>query len=348
MSSKKLIYELLLVGDTGNVKRHQPDSLLELLRRHLPDTVDATVLFLGDNIYPHGLPAQGDKLRQDAEAVLNAHHKAVEDFKGQVAFISGNHDWNKGKRDGLSYVLRQEDYLNNLFGKEVYFPPKACPGPSLVFSNPHLALIAINTQWWVQKGEKPTGKKDGCLQDSEEAFFVQLKSLLQKHASKRLFVCGHYPIYSYSLHGGSYKLKHHLFPLTIYKKGAYLPMPVVGSLLPLYRKYYGAREDLSHPRFKQLRRRLKAIFREFPGLTYIAGHEHNLQFIEKYENNYVVSGAGSKATYVVRNGKYSRFAAKEKGFFKIKVYDDLSAKAEVLAVDEENADGHLLFDGWMR
>lgn len=347
MTTEKTCYEVLLIGDSGNVKRKQPDDVLELIKNHLPDSSEAMVMFLGDNIYPHGLPEKDDVLRDDAELVLKAHHQVLENFKGKTVFISGNHDWNKGKSNGLGYVLRQEVYLNQLFApQKVFFPEQGCPGPTVVFSNDFLAVIVINTQWWVQKGVRPIGKQCGCDQDNEEDFFIQLQSLLEKNKEKRVLVAGHYPIYSNSLHGGKYKIKHHLFPFTIYKKNAYLPLPFIGSLLPIYRKYFGAKEDLSHPRFRVLRKRLKAIFKNYPGLSYVAGHEHNLQFIEKYNNNFIVSGAASKSTYVM-DSKYSRFGMSAKGFFKLKFYQDKKVKVEVLIVDENNKDGELVYDGWM-
>lgn len=347
METQQPVYEIVLIGDSGNIKRNQPDEILELLKNHLPKNEQSAVIFLGDNVYPFGLPDVDHILRKDAETVLNAHYKAVESFKGKVIFISGNHDWNKGRSDGLTYVLRQEEYLNNLFKpQKVYFPENGCPGPKEIEINDSLVIIAINTQWWVQKGARPIGANFGCGQETEKDFFTQLEALLEKNKHKRILVIGHYPIYSNSLHGGKYKIKHHLFPFTLYKKNAYLPLPLVGSLLPIYRKFFGAREDLSHPRFKILRANLKAIFKKYPGLIYAAGHEHNLQFIEKNENNYIVSGAASKSTYVM-GSKYSRFGMSAKGFFKLKIYNNQKVKVEVLIVDEKNKDGELVYDGWV-
>jgi hypothetical protein len=343
----QLIYELLLIGDSGNVKRKQSDELLELMKAHLPDSKESAVIFLGDNVYPKGLPPENDDLRQDAETVIINHHKALAGYDGKVIFISGNHDWNKGKEDGIEYVLRQEQYINKLFNNnETFIPASGCPGPKEVIINDQLVIVAINTQWWVQKGFRPIGKHEGCDIEHEADFFSNLEEILERNKDKRILVIGHYPIYSNSLHGGKYSLKHHLFPFTLYKKRAYLPLPLVGSLLPLYRKFFGAREDLSHPRFKVLRKKLKEIFRKYPGLIYAAGHEHNLQFIEKYQNNYIVSGAASKATYVV-DSKHSRFGISAKGFFKLKFYNDLKVKAEVLIVDDNNVAGELIYEGWM-
>lgn len=347
MDKHQLIYEILLIGDSGNIKRNQPDELLGLMKNHLSTSIDSSVIFLGDNIYPKGLPAEDDLLRSDAELVLKKHQEALADYPGKVIFISGNHDWNKGKADGIEYVIRQEKYIRQLFKTDdVYIPENGCPGPREVAINDKLVIVAINTQWWVQKGFRPIGKHENCNIEHEEDFFVNLEEILERNKHKRILVIGHYPIYSNSLHGGKYKLKHHLFPLTLYKKKAFLPLPFVGSLLPLYRKYFGAREDLSHPRYKILRSKLKVIFRKYPGLIYAAGHEHNLQFIEKYQNNFIISGSGSKATYVL-DGKHSRFGISAKGFFKLKFYSDLKVKSEVLIVDEENKYGELVYEGWV-
>jgi predicted phosphodiesterase len=347
MSTQKLTYEVLLIGDSGNVKRNKPDELLELMKVHLPHDEASAVIFLGDNVYPKGFPSEDDPLRKDAETVLIKHHEALKDYKGKVIFISGNHDWNKGKEDGLAYFLRQQDFLKGLFKQDdIFVPENGCPGPKEFNVNDDLVIVAINTQWWIQKGNKPLGKIQGCNIENEEDFFIQLEEILHRNQSKRILVLGHYPIYSYSLHGGRFKLKHHLFPFTLYKKNVYLPLPLVGSLLPLYRKYFGAKEDLSHPRFKILRARLKQIFKKYPGLIYAAGHEHNLQFIEKYQNNYVISGAASKATYVL-DSKHSRFGISAKGFFKLKFYSNNKVKIEALIVDEKNTAGELIYDGWM-
>lgn len=345
---KEVVYEILLIGDSGNIRRNKPDDALELMKQHLPKSSNSCVIFLGDNVYPQGLPDTNHPLRKDAETVLDKHYEALKDYGGKVIFISGNHDWNKGKSDGIEYVLRQEKYIHHLFHQKALFIPEfGCPGPTVVNNlSDDVCIIAINTQWWVQKGFRPIGKHENCNIESEAQFFEKLKSDLEENKHKRIIVLGHYPVYSYSLHGGRYKLKHHLFPLTIYKKRALVPLPLVGSLLPMYRKYFGAREDLSHPRFKVLRKKLKAIFRQYPGLIYAAGHEHNLQHIEKYNNHYIVSGAASKATYVT-DSKYSKFAVSSKGFFKLKIHSDQKVKTEVLVIDENNIMGKLVYESWI-
>ncbi|MGB4773841.1 MAG: metallophosphoesterase [Daejeonella sp.] len=338
-------YEVFLIGDTGNIARHHPDRVLQMLNAHFDQSQNSAVVFLGDNVYPRGLPAKGNILRKDAEATLTAYQKALADYHGKVVFISGNHDWNKGRKDGYDYVLRQEKYLEKLFDKKnILLPSNGCPGPAEVDLTDEVTLILINTQWWLQDGFRPVGEKYGCRVSSEEEFFEHLVKVLDKNKHKRVIVAGHAPVYSYAIHGGRYKLGHHLFPFTIYHKKAYIPLPFIGSLLPLYRKFFGAKEDIAHPRYRRLRRRLKDIFKNYPGLIYAAGHEHNLQHIEKDNNHFIISGAGSKLKYVLTEGKNLLFGMKAKGFFKIRFESDGSAVLSCWILDADEPKGKLVYE----
>ena len=337
-------YEIFLIGDTGNVHRHGPDPVLETLRSHFDEEQHSAVIFLGDNIYPRGLPPKGNILRKDAENGLIAHKNALKDYHGKVLFVSGNHDWNKGRQDGYDYVIRQEKYLEKLFGKNVMFPSNGCPGPTEINVNPNLTILLINTQWWLQPGFRPIGKDCGCRVDSEEDFFNQLTSILENNKGKRIVIAGHAPVYSYAIHGGRYKLRHHLFPLTIYHRRAFVPLPVIGSLLPIYRKYFGAKEDIAHPRYRHLRKRLIEIFKSHPGIIYASGHEHNLQHISKDHNHYIVSGAGSKLKYVLREGKNLKFGMKAKGFFKLHFEKNGTVILSTWVVDADSDKGRMVYE----
>ncbi len=337
-------YEVFLIGDTGSILRHKPDPVLETLKAHLHEDQNSAVVFLGDNVYPRGLPPKGNLLRKDAEATLSAYKKGLIDYHGKVVFISGNHDWNKGRKDGYEYVLRQEKYLEKLFDKNVFLPSNGCPGPSEININDQLTLVLINTQWWLQSGFRPIGKECGCRVSSEEDFYEHLIKILDQNKHKRVIVAGHAPVYSYAIHGGKYQMSHHLFPFTIYHKKAYVPLPIIGSLLPLYRKFFGAKEDITHPRYRRLRKRLKEIFKNYPGLIYAAGHEHNLQYIKKDDNHFIISGAGSKLKYVLKKGKNLKFGMKAKGFFKIRFESDGSAYASVWVVDPHESKGKLVYE----
>ncbi|WP_026898489.1 metallophosphoesterase [Daejeonella oryzae] len=337
-------YEIFLIGDTGSISRNKPDQVLEMLKAHCDVNQESAIVFLGDNIYPRGLPAKDHLLRKEAEDTLNAHKNALKDYHGKVLFISGNHDWNKGRADGYEYVLRQQKYLDKLFGTQVMFPSNGCPGPSEINVNDNITIVLINTQWWLQSGYRPIGKECGCRVNSEEDFFIHLRKVLDKNKGKQIIVAGHAPVYSYAIHGGRYKFSHHLFPMTIYHRKAYVPLPLIGSLLPLYRKYFGAKEDIAHPRYRHLRKKLKEVFKEYPGLIYAAGHEHNLQHISKDHNHFIISGAGSKLKYVLKGGKNLRFGMKAKGFFKIRFESDGSVVSSAWILDPGHNKGKMVYE----
>jgi hypothetical protein len=329
MQEKKCV-DIILIGDAGAPCLDRKDPVLGMLASHLPKE-DGAVIFLGDNIYPRGLPPEKHPLRKISEKRLCAQLEVVKNFKGKLIMVSGNHDWNIGRKNGFEYVLRQEEYIRNYFGRDVLLPKGGCPGPLEVNVNDQLTIIVINTQWWVQVGVRPAGEAYGCSINSEEDFFWELYKMLDRNKDKRVIVAGHLPVYSYGAHGGRYKLKHHIFPLTMFRKRWFVPLPGLGSVVALYRRFIGIKEDLAHPRYRRFRVQLRNVLRHFPGTMYAAGHEHNLQHICRNSNHYIVSGSGSKVQFL-RPGKYAMFGAARKGFFKIKVYEDLSVKIEAWEV----------------
>jgi hypothetical protein len=317
-----LQHSVCLVGDTGNITDAQHDPVINLLKQWLTQTQErGTIIFLGDNIYPIGLPPEGHKTRAIAERRLKIQLDLVKDYPGRVYFISGNHDWNKGRENGLEYVLRQEAYIKAYLNRpDCYLPSGGCPGPIAIPLTENLVVIFINTQWWVQKGIRPVGATYNCTANSEADFFAQLEVLLQQHSTKQIIIAAHHPLYSNAMHGGKFTMKQHLFPLTAAHKRFYVPLPVAGSIYPVYRKLYGPEEDMSHPRYRRLRRKLLQIFHRHRNILYAAGHDHNLQYFNIKNNHYLVSGSGSKTAYVQSGGK-SSFVHEHKGFFTIDYFN---------------------------
>ena len=321
--ASKPIFSVALIGDTGNVACDGSDPILNLLQNWIKTAgANSRVIFLGDNIYPKGIPPATDRHRESAEKKMLTQLQLFKNYPGKVTFLSGNHDWNKGRENGYSYVLRQEEFVRSIIpDEEIYLPCKGCPGPVSIDIAPGLLLIILNTQWWVQKGIRPIGESYGCKQKNSEEILADLVKILRHNQDKRILVAAHHPLYSNSVHGGKFTLKQHLFPLTAAHKKFYIPMPGFGSLYPVYRKFIGAEEDMSHPRYKRLRKKLLRIFKEYHNIIYAAGHDHNLQYFHMRGNHYIVSGAGSKTTFVKKGGK-ATFTHEAKGFFVIDYYEE--------------------------
>lgn len=330
-------YTILLVGDAGAPLLNGKDPVLNIISREIEDSgPNHATIFLGDNIYPRGLPPLHHKLRTISEQRLKAQMNLFDKYVGNVFFISGNHDWNKGKSNGYAYLQRQEKYIKHYMQRgNVYLPENGCPGPTPVLLTDGLLVIFINTQWWIQRGLRPIGKQYGCAAKNEDHFFKLLDELLMENKDKRILIAAHHPLFSNALHGGRFTTKHHIFPLTAVHKKLYLPLPVAGSLYPLYRKMFGAYEDMSHPRYKRMRKRLLQIIKKYDNIIYSAGHDHNLQYFSKSTNHFIVSGSASKVSYV-KKGRRASFTHAHKGLFKLEFMDNGDVWMQVLEPDANN------------
>ncbi|MDU0370175.1 metallophosphoesterase [Hymenobacter endophyticus] len=306
------LHRVALLGDPGAVATSGSDPVLNVLASWQAQTGPAgTIIILGDNIYPVGMPAPDHAKRPQAEARFDALLGALNQFQGQVVLLGGNHDWNKGRPDGWEYLQRQEAYVKQHLPTAHFLPVNGAPGPVTLQLAAGVLLVVINTQWWVQRGPKPVA-------DAKEPF-RQLRSILEANRHQRVLVAGHHPLYSNALHGGKFTAKQHVFPLTTVHKQAYVPLPLIGSLLPLYRKLVGAAEDMAHPRYRKMRRRLLRVLHDFPDVVYAAGHDHNLQYFQRHGGHYLVSGSGSKTAFVQKGGQAS-FVHEHTGFFSLDFY----------------------------
>ncbi|MCC2544928.1 metallophosphoesterase [Hymenobacter sp. BT175] len=320
--STLLKHRVAMVGDLGAVSTDGRDPVLGLLKNWLQESgAEATVVVLGDNVYPVGLPAEQSPGRATAERRLQAQLDLLRAYPARAIFLSGNHDWNKGRRNGYEFLLRQEAYVREQLPTAHYLPPGGYPGPVSVQLAEGLLLVVLNTQWWVQNGPRPYGQAaDGTPADAKTPF-RELHTLLAANSHQQILIAGHHPLYSNAVHGGKFTAKQHVFPLTAVHKKAYVPLPLLGSLFPVYRMLLGAAEDMAHPPYRQMRRCLLRVLRQFPGIIYAAGHDHNLQYFQRRGGHYLVSGAGSKTSFVQAGGR-ATFVHEHKGFFSLDYYEN--------------------------
>ena len=134
---------LFLIGDAGS-KAYDGEPVLKDLARQSDSlrAVKQYVVFLGDNVYPRGVPPLGSPTRDDAERKIRAQVVAIRRGKAQGLLIPGNHDWDRQGRDGWNSIRRMDTLVAKFGGKDVRFLPKGgCPGPEVVDLGTHLRLI---------------------------------------------------------------------------------------------------------------------------------------------------------------------------------------------------------------
>ncbi|NML19661.1 BamA/TamA family outer membrane protein [Pseudoflavitalea sp. G-6-1-2] len=308
-----LAYRIILVGDAGKqVNGRHPE--LELMKQRLDlNNGHTTVLFLGDNVYQNGLVDEGAANYPEKKRILDDQINSVKDTKAEAWFVPGNHDWNKGKRDGLQQILRQGRYVESLQLPNVHFAPlDGCPGPVEVALNDQITLLIIDSQWWFQREGRP-GKTSGCDCKTDEELTLAIKDALYRNRNKLVIFAAHHPFRTHGEHGGYYTFKHHLFPLTEVNKSLYIPLPVIGSIYPLGRSWFGNIQDMPHAVYKSYIRSLDTLLNKHPYAIRVGGHEHTLQYMAENGQQHIVSGAGSKQSQV-KYGKDTRYANEGPGF----------------------------------
>jgi len=319
---------LYLVGDAGAPSPGDP--VLKALAAQIAagDPGRSVVAFLGDNIYPAGLPPEGAPGRKEAERRLDAQIDLVRNAGASAVFVAGNHDWGAWGVAGWDAVKRQGRRIATRGGKALaMLPPDGCPGPAVRDVDSRLRLIALDTQWWLHAYAKPTHPSSACPEDSEAEVVAALRAAIDSAGERRVVVVGHHPLASGGIHGGNFGWRDHIFPLRAKRSWLWIPLPGIGSAYPIARRRGVTDQDLSGALNIKMREAIGGVFKTSTPLAYAAGHEHNLQVIQRKGAEYLlVSGTGffghTSRTAPDENTLFARVAS---GFMRL----DFSVTGEV-------------------
>lgn len=322
-----------LIGDAGNAKMNENLTHFNLLKQELSKaTTNSTVLFLGDNLYEKGMPKKSDPERSLAEHRLDVQIDLVKNFKGDAIFIPGNHDY---YNNGIQGLQRQAAYITkHLKDKNSFLPKNGCPITMLDISE-DIALIIIDSQWYLENWDKNPTMNNDCEIKTREQFFYEYERLIKKNTLKTTLVAIHHPMFSYGSHAGHYSLKAQLYPT-----GGSVPLPVIGSVINVLRKTSGlSPQDMINPFYQDLRKRILTISKKQENIIFVSGHEHNLQYILNDKIPQIISGSGSKATpaRVLEGSKfsygglgYAKFVKYKNGTSWVYYYTEINGTKELL------------------
>ena len=329
-----LLYTVYLIGDAGEADFSKP-AALTVLEGHLEKAgPNSMVVFLGDNIYNDGLPESSSDERSGAEQKINAQLDILNAFQGKIVFVPGNHDWDHWRPAGLEAIKREESYIEHYLDRgNTFLPDKGCPGPAVTNLTDNLVFIAIDTQWWLHKWDKVNVANEACTAIDDDSFIKELDKVLEANKSKQVIVGAHHPIITNGNHGGRFTIEDHLFPLTAKYHNLYIPMPILGSIYPMSRKFSRHIQDLTHPRYRLLIKQLSDVFSKYDNLIFAAGHDHNLQYFAKEQQHYIVSGSGCKTSDVAK-GHQASFTYARQGFVKLEYYSNREVLLEVWVTND--------------
>lgn len=319
-------FRVYLIGDTGGANAPGDVTALQQLRAHLlREGENSAVVFLGDNIYCCGMPDSGAVGRARAEMRLDEALNAVEGFKGRTVFVPGNHDWGPHGEFDARILLNEQRYVEERLGEGSFLPEYGLPGPVEVKLTDDIRLVVLDTQWWMME-EKPFGETGDYEIEEDGDFLMAVRDLLARRDDEQVLMVGHHPLISFGEHGGRFPLENHVFPLRELNDKLWIPLPGLGSFYPLLRAIGGFDQDLSNPRYTELRESLLALFAAHTGnLVYASGHEHSLQHIVEGKTHLLVSGSASRPTWVAASGA-AAFTSSDPGFMIL----DYHASGQVL------------------
>lgn len=314
---------LILIGDAGERNEQQQEVISQAAQQVIPSKTK--VLFLGDNIYPAGMPSQENQAKDEAEKILYSQYQPFRQKGAPVFFIPGNHDWDNSGKKGLERITAQYNYLKNLNDSLVRFVPEmGCPDPVEIPLSENITVIAYDSEWWLFPHKKTTNDT-ACNCNTQEEVIANLEELLYKNRHKTVLLASHHPFQTYGVHGGKFSAKDHFFPLTNLNRHLFLPLPLVGSLYPILRStVFLQPEDLHHPGYQIMKEDILRTVEDFPNLVLLAGHEHGLQLIRNKQFLQIVSGGGSKSGHLKKT-KNTLYRAALPGFV---VIDELANKSQ--------------------
>lgn len=324
LAQDTVINRIIFIGDAGEINFKQETIIPLAADLILADKT--TVLFLGDNIYPRGMGLAGSAEEPETAAILRSQFSPMRAKGAPVYFLPGNHDWDKSGQHGLAKIRAQGDFLaaqNDSLLRLI--PANGCPDPIEVPLSDEMVIIAYDSEWWLFPYAKGNPNVD-CDCNTEAEVIERLEELFYKNQDKTILLVSHHPFETYGVHGGHYSVKDHLFPFTLLNKSLYIPMPVIGSLYPLLRTtVFLNPEDLPHPQYRYLKRQVSDVFEGYSNLIYVAGHEHGLQFIKNKDQYQIVSGSGSKSSFI-KNNKRLLYKNSMQGFVTVDMMNDRSTQ----------------------
>ncbi len=273
-------YTVFIAGNT--FEKDKDNTLLNQWQKQAATEKDFAVLLAGN--------AFDGKTGQFSEnLLLNKQHPLL--------IAPGKAEWADGSREGKNFIKEISKTLPKGLDNPVFFPDAACPGPTEVVLSDHLALILIDTWWWVHKYDRRFSK---CGIESRADALIQLEDAIRRHYdSKHVVIAGYHSLKSFGNTGGYFSFKQWLtkFPYTF------------------YRKFPGTRTDSQHLDFKDFKNSLLSIFEKYPDILYVSANEANMQYFQENNTHFVISGSWQKSEYVRQD--LSEFGSAEKGFAKL-------------------------------
>lgn len=315
---------IFLIGDAGEPDPRERSGALDSLTAQMAAHPErSVVLFLGDNVYPAGVPEPGSASYADAIRRLDVQILAVP-MGAYGIFVPGNHDWAYHQPDGLYSIRRQgELVVARARGRRIEMrPSNGCPGPD-VLDIGRTRLVFLDTQWWLH-GYIVADSATDCPA-TIPAVTDRLREVTQVDTGRIVILAAHHPLMSGGEHGG-----------------------YCGLAMPFHR-FGGQEQDILSRDNRRMRDSIETAIEPNRPLVYAAGHDHSLQVLRGASTDYVlVSGAGAyaKSDCAVRLRESYFVAQRREGFMRLDILRNRGVRLQVYMYSY-GGEGGLAYTRWL-
>jgi len=279
---------------------------------------DFTILVTGDFIDKDGF----EKDQQPDEIKKLDRLIALAGDQGKIVFVPGDREWDDGEKGGLKKVKALEKFFKDKPKSSVRFLSEdGCVGPEIMDIGTHLRIVAIDTQWFLQKEKRPEEEDAKCGVLNEKEFWDVFDDAIADSDNRNVVVALHHPPVSYGQYAGYKLFKQHFTP------------PVIGSMIAAFHQNVGNRKDLSHHELKDAAGRLLSKARHHPGIIFVSGHEYDLQILYDKKNYFINSGSLAEGRPVAK-GKKTIYKQKKTGFAKLVFSENGEVKVQAYSIDD--------------
>ena len=354
---------VFLIGDAGEVPAGGSPVLAELVRQARGAPRTSAIVFLGDNVYPAGIPPEADPRYEEMTRRLYAQAAMADSTGLPVYLVPGNHDWARHGEDGWAAVQRSgallDRYARERGVRVAQLPRGGCPGPELVTVGERIRLVLIDTQWWLHSRSRPGRFDDatrralpdpdpGCAVTTEAGLADTLRGLFHGPGDRIDVLIGHHPLLSHGEHGGFHPWIQYVLPLVPTPIAPWLWLPI-GWIYPVGRRLVADRQDQASGVYRAMRRSIEASFAPGRPLVYASGHEHALEVLRwGADRFYLVSGAGLvEHETTVRRSDSTAYSSSDPGFMRLDLFPADSVRLGVTSVSDAGVASEV-YRAWLK
>ncbi|MTB50881.1 hypothetical protein [Lewinella sp. W8] len=332
----KLEYSTFMVGDLG-YDYDRGLTTLEAMVKAMPEgKKKSSLLLLGDITGPDGLRKKGGAERVHLEAI----GKRLSRVPGKVYYTPGENEL--GRAGNFSRLKRLEEFFEEEIDKKVEFMPnRACSGPDDEEIFDRVGLIGVSTAWYLADWSQDEEVSEGCDYRDRRSMLFAVADEIKGYRDQVKIVMMHHPLQSSGNRGGQFSFAQHIFPLADVIPGAYVPLPVVGSIVRGVQSSGGGSQDVNSLLYQEFVNRVKMGIDDEANVIFVSAHEQNMMVA--HEKNYiqVVAGSGS-VRGPAKGGNDANFTYGAIGFSRLDFYDDGTVYIGFYSVDK-NGDTRTVF-----